>query len=123
MFNNYYKLYSIARFCIERRIPFVTMVLKIVKRLLFPASDIPFKCQLGGNVYIPHRAIGVVIHKNAVIGNNTKIETNVTIGGKKGKGLLVVGDNCLIGIGASILGGVRIGNDVIIGGSCCQGHT
>lgn len=91
------------------------LLLKIVKRFFFPACDIPFTARIGEGGTFPHRAIGVVIHGNAIIGKNVKIESNVTIGGARGKGVPTIGDNCLIGTGASVIGGVHVGNDVIIG--------
>ena len=115
MFRNIYSIHHIGYYCKKHKIPIVPQILAIVKRILFPACDIPFTAQIGGGARFPHRAIGVVIHEHAVIGANVKIETNVTIGGARGKGVPIIGDNCLIGTGASIIGGVVIGDDVIIG--------
>ena len=49
-----------------------------------------------------------------MIGSNLTISQNVTIGNKNGKSALI-GDNCDIGVGAVILGEIKIGNNVIIG--------
>lgn len=83
--------------------------------MLFPASDIPFSAEIGDGASIAHRGIGVVIHSRAKIGINCKIESNVTVGGTRGKGIPEIGDNCLLGTGACIIGDIKIGNDVIIG--------
>lgn len=54
---------------------------------------------------------------NAVIGENCTIFHQVTIGEGKG-GAPTIGNNCLIGAGAKIIGGITIGNNVKIGAGC-----
>ena len=57
-----------------------------------------------------------MIHPYAIIGENCKIEQNVTIGGRSGITVLpVIGDNVMIGAGALVLGPVKIGDNVQIG--------
>ena len=102
-------------YCTKKRIPFILFALKLVEKLLFPACDIPFTVEIGEGAYFPHRAIGVVIHSNAVIGKNVKIQANVVIGGKGGPGVPIIGDNVQIGAGSCVLGGCKIGNNVVIG--------
>lgn len=75
------------------------------KQNLFPACDIPFTAKIGKNAYFPHRAIGVVIHENAVIGENARIQANVVIGGKGQSGVPTIGNNVQIGANAVIVGG------------------
>lgn len=115
MFGNIYSIYSVGHKMIKHHIPVIPKLLNIVKRLIFPACDIPFSAEIGEGAYFPHRAIGVVIHGRAVIGKNAKIESNVTIGGKHDDGVPVIGDNCFIGTGACIVGGVLVGDDCMIG--------
>lgn len=82
------------------------------------SCDIPYTTKIGKNVKFAHRGIGVVINKNATIGDNCWIFHNVTIGGRGGNHdntQPIVGDNVMIGCNSVILGGVKIGNDVIIG--------
>ena len=62
----------------------------------------------------PHGLNGIIVSHNAVIGENCTIFHQVTIGGRKG-GYPTIGDNCNIGPGVKILGGVHIGNNVKIG--------
>ena len=66
---------------------------------------------------LPHGLNGIVVSHNAVIGENSTIFHQVTIGEGRG-GAPVIGNNVLIGAGAKIIGGVRIGNDVRIGAGC-----
>ena len=62
----------------------------------------------------PHGLQGIFISRYARIGKNCWIYQNVTIG-EVNKKAPVIGDNCLIGAGAIVIGGVRIGNNVKIG--------
>lgn len=68
----------------------------------------------------PHGFYGIFISKKAELGKNCTIFQQVTIGvndleNSKKKGAPIIGDNCLIGAGAKIIGGVKIGNNVRIG--------
>ncbi len=79
------------------------------------ACDIPLSCKIGENVHFGHRGIGIVIHENAIIGNNVKILHNVTIGGTQGViGAPCIKDNVFIGAGALIIGNLTIGNGAVI---------
>jgi serine O-acetyltransferase len=69
---------------------------------------------IGGGLRIQH---GHSTWINAAsVGRNMLIRQNVTIGAHKG-GLPTIGDNVQIGPGAVIIGDVRIGNNVAIGGN------
>ncbi len=67
-----------------------------------------------GSLTLPHGLHGIFISRYAKIGENCWIYQNVTIG-EVNKKAPVIGDNCLIGAGAVIIGGVKIGNYVKIG--------
>ena len=78
---------------------------------------------------LPHGLHGVYISRYAAIGAHCRIYQNVTIGeigghcriyqnvtiGEIGGHAPVIGDHCLIGAGAVLVGGIRIGNHVSIG--------
>ncbi|MDE7016505.1 MAG: serine acetyltransferase [Lachnospiraceae bacterium] len=66
------------------------------------------------NLTLPHGLHGIFISRYAEIGENCWIYQNVTIGEVNRKAP-VIGDNCLIGAGAVIIGGVRIGSYVKVG--------
>lgn len=78
--------------------------------------------EIGNNLYIPH-CVGIVIGNTAIIGDNCTIYPNVVFGAKyspskpnpKGRRHAKVGDNCVFGTNASIIGNITIGNNVIIG--------
>lgn len=66
------------------------------------------------NLTLPHGLHGIFISRYAEIGENCWIYQNVTIG-EVNKKAPVIGDNCLIGAGAVIIGGVKIGSCVKVG--------
>lgn len=63
---------------------------------------------------LPHGLHGVYISRYATLGAGCRIYQNVTIGEVEGKAP-VIGDNCLIGAGAAIIGDIRVGSNVRIG--------
>lgn len=78
------------------------------------AADIPLNTYLGEGLLMPH-ANGCVFHPNIKMGKNCLVMQQVTIGIGSTDDVPVIGDNCQIGAGAKILGGITIGNDVVIG--------
>ena len=67
-----------------------------------------------GRPSLPHGLHGIFVSRYAVIGKECLIYQNVTIGEVDGKAP-VIGDWCIIGAGATVIGNVRIGNNVKIG--------
>lgn len=63
---------------------------------------------------LPHGLHGIYVSRYAVIGKHCRIYQNVTIGSIGNKAPRI-GDHCLIGAGACIVGGVRVGDHVKIG--------
>lgn len=67
---------------------------------------------------LPHPYF-IVIHKETSIGEHCSIYQGVTIGSTEKEGefhnLAYIGDNVLIGVKSTILGGVKIGNNAKIG--------
>ena len=62
-------------------------------------------------------AYGITINPNAIIGKNCNIHKGVTIGQEsrgKRKGTPAIGNRVWIGVGAVIVGNIRIGDDVMI---------
>jgi serine O-acetyltransferase len=77
-------------------------------------ADIPLETRIGGGLCLPHPN-GIVIHPAAVIGPNCLIFQQVTIGMASDAGAPVIGGHVDIGAGAKILGGVILGDDVVVG--------
>lgn len=93
----------------------------VLSHFLYRLIRCIFSCDLQPNnkiditVRFIHTGLGVVINPDAVIGANTRIYQNVTIGGRSNKGAPIIGKNCFIGPGACIIGNVTIGDNVTIG--------
>ena len=67
-----------------------------------------------GEPSLPHGLHGVFISRYAVVGKGGRIYQNVTIGEVDGQAPSI-GDGCLIGAGAVLVGGIRVGNRVRVG--------
>ena len=65
----------------------------------------------GLNIY----AYGTIItNPQAKVGAHCTIYPGVTVGGKVENGYPTIGNNCFIGLGSKVLGGITIGNNVYI---------
>lgn len=77
--------------------------------------QIPVGTQIGEGLRILHFG-HIVINPQAVIGRNFNVAQGVLIGNSEGKkrGVPVIGNNVYCGANSLIMGGVNIGNDVLI---------
>lgn len=77
--------------------------------------QIPVGTKIGLGMRILHFGT-IVVNPYAVIGKNFNIAQGVLIGNSEGKnaGVPTIGDNVYCGANSLILGGVHIGNDVLI---------
>lgn len=83
----------------------------------FHGIELPAATHIGRRCGIGHQG-GIVVHARAVIGDDCLIRHNVTIGAaRKGVGQATprIGDRVEIGTGAVLIGGITIGDDVVIG--------
>ncbi|MBR5419975.1 MAG: serine acetyltransferase [Lachnospiraceae bacterium] len=77
---------------------------------------IPPEVTAGPGLYIGHLG-RIILHPDTVLGRNVNLSTGITIGqANRGKhaGVPVIGDDVWIGTNAVIVGGIHIGNDVMI---------
>lgn len=69
----------------------------------------------GEGLLIYHVAGGIVVNSNARIGKNCHLHGNNCIGNNgKEKEAPIIGDNCTLGVGAKVIGGIKLGNDINI---------
>ena len=64
---------------------------------------------------LPHHLNGIIISHYANIGKNATIYQQVTIAQSENRKSATIGNNCVIGAGAKIIGEVTIGDNVTIG--------
>jgi len=104
-----HRLYEKKRYKTARAINYVSRWLT--------GADIHPGARIGKNFFIDH-ATGVVIGETSEIGDNVSIYQGVTLGGvstEKKKRHPTIGNNVVIGAGATILGPVTIGENVRVG--------
>ena len=103
--------------------PFYKIKLRFLARLIsqisrfFTGIEIHPGAKIGKGFFIDHGS-AIVIGETAEIGKNCIIYHNVTIGGTgkhKGKRHPTIGDNVLIGTGATLLGPINVGDNVKVG--------
>lgn len=73
---------------------------------------------IGRRFFIDH-AMGVIIGETAEVGDDVTLYQGVTLGGtgnETGKRHPTIGNNVLVGVGASVLGNITIGDNSKIGG-------
>ena len=101
-------------YCIN--LPFLPRLISQLSRWLTGVEIHP-GARIGIGVMIDH-GMGVVIGETAIIGDNTLIYQDVTLGGtgkETGKRHPTLGKNVVVGAGAKVLGNIQIGDDVRIG--------
>ena len=93
-----------------------------ISRILF-AAQIPAETKIGPGTVFGYGGIGVVVHRDAVIGANVLISPGVVIGGRSGlAGVPVIEDGAKIGAGAKILGPIRVGAGAKVGANAVVIH-
>lgn len=108
-------LQRIGHWCQKKQIPLVPQAMKALGLCLFGALLSP-ETSFGHNVLLGSRGLGTVIHKRARVGNNVVIGNGVTIGGRSRLAdVPVIEDDCYIGVGARVLGPIRVGRGSVIG--------
>ncbi|MBI4647169.1 MAG: serine O-acetyltransferase [Bacteroidia bacterium] len=108
--------YRIAHHLLKLNVPLLP---RIITEMAHSETgiDIHPGAKIGEGLFIDH-GTAVVIGETAEIGKNCVLFHNVTIGGTgkhKGKRHPTIGDNVMIGTGATLLGPIKVGNNVKIG--------
>ncbi|MGE7588756.1 serine O-acetyltransferase [Peribacillus sp. NPDC101480] len=104
-------------------VPILKQVLWILYRMidlliirLFMNCEFPAQSQIGKKLHLPHGAKGIIINPFTKIGDHVTILHQVTFGqSKEIRKAPEVCDYAYIGVGAKILGGIRIGTNSKVG--------
>lgn len=108
-------IHSLAHRLWKWHVPLLPQCLALFNRVVF-AVQLPAPVRLGRGVQLSYSGLGTVIHPRAVIGNRVVIAPGVVIGGRsKIKEVPVIEDDVEIGVGAKVLGPVRVGRGAVIG--------
>lgn len=108
------KIIYFSNWLYTHKVPILPRLLMNINRLIFSCS-VSYKTKIGKGLKLGHSGLGVVIHQDALIGENCKIGTSVTIGGSKKNPIVpIIRNNVYIATGAKVLGQVIIGNNVVI---------
>lgn len=116
MYLNAISFYRVSKKFNDLGITPLSRFFDILGYLIFN-SNVHSAAKIGKGTFCSHRGMSVVVHREAVIGNDCTIGTSVVIGGggKDKPGAPVIGDRVFIATGAKIIGKVNIGDDVTIG--------
>lgn len=112
--NSLMKLVRLMNYLYLKKFIFLSSFVMKFIRVVY-ACEIPAGTVIGNGVLFLHNGLGVVVHPDTVIGDDTKIYQNVSLAGRNNRGAPVIGKRVFIGAGACVLGGITIGDDVIIG--------
>lgn len=118
MWNIIY-FYRIGNWAYRHKIPLIPLAIKFLIRLLFNSAVDP-SMTIGKGTVFAYGGIGVVINKDAIIGEYVMIGQGITIGGRESSATsfkLIVEDGAFIGPGARILGAEEliVGAGAVIG--------
>jgi len=98
------------------KIPFLPRYISYLTRII-TGIEIHPKAQIGNRFFIDHGE-GVVIGETTIIGDDVLIYQQVTLGGigsEHGKRHPTIGNGCIIGAGAKVLGNITLGENVRVG--------
>lgn len=99
---------------------FMSQIIKKYYKLRFHRLSVKLGFTIPINVFgeglsIPHYGT-IVVHGNARVGRNCRLQEGVTIGATNGSHeAAIIGDNCYFGSGAKVIGAVTIADDVAVG--------
>jgi serine O-acetyltransferase len=97
-------------------VPFIPRVISQLARVL-TGIEIHPSAKIGTGFFIDH-GMGVVIGETAEVGDYVTLFQGVTLGGtgkERGKRHPTLGNHVVVGAGAKILGGIKVGDNVKIG--------
>lgn len=108
-------LWGLGRRLARCHVPLAPRIVRKLGLVLYSAY-LPDEAEIGEHTVLGYGGIGVFIHPRARIGRYCLISHFVSMGGMGGKeGAPVLGDYVRVGVGARILGPVRIGDFAVVG--------
>lgn len=77
--------------------------------------EISPNAKIGKGLYLGH-PYNITVGEDSIIGNNVNLHKGCTIGrtNRGNSGSPIIGDNVFVGINATVVGNIHIGNDVLI---------
>ena len=116
------KIHALAHWLHKHHVPLLPLLLSLTNRVLF-SVDLPAATRIGKGSELKHSGLGTVVHPRAIIGDRVSINPGVVIGGRSGhKPVPVIEDDVEIGVGAKVLGPVRVGRGAIVGANAVVLH-
>lgn len=114
----YMKVLRKTKFYKDRRkhVRYIIYRLKLMYYTEKYGFSIPYSTEIGKSFYLGHKG-SIIVNYKAKIGNNVNLAQGVTIGvanGGKHKGVPIISDNVWIGANSTVVGGIIIGEDVMI---------
>jgi serine O-acetyltransferase len=116
------KIHALAHWLWKKRVPLIPRCLALFNRVVF-AVQLPAQTQVGRGAQFGYSGLGTVIHARAVIGDRVNIGPGVVVGGRSQiYEVPVIEDDAQLGVGAKVLGPVRVGRGAIVGANAVVLH-
>lgn len=100
---------ALARGVVSKLYGFINLFLANITKIWIPPQ-----VTIGRDLHIVNNEGSLSMHPDVVIGNRLGVMHNVTIGTNMRPGAPVIGDDVFIGVNATVLGAIRIGDRVRI---------
>lgn len=116
-------LHRVAHSLYKAGLPILPRLISHVGRFL-TGIEIHPAAKVGEGVFIDH-GMGVVIGETAEVGDNVTLYQGVTLGGtgkQRGKRHPTIGNNVIVGVGAKVLGAIKVGDNARIGAGAVVLH-
>jgi serine O-acetyltransferase len=117
-------IHRVAHWFYEKRMFVLARFISQIARFL-TGIEIHPGARIGERLFIDH-GLGVVIGETADIGDDVLLYQGVTLGGTgnvRGKRHPTLGKRVVVGTGASVLGDIRLGDDVKVGAGSVVVHS
>lgn len=110
-------MHRLSRWCLEHRLRLLAYLVALISNYL-TGADIPPTAKFGPGLMILHPA-GVVVSGGVEAGARARLHSGAVLGfqtaGRNERGVPTLGDDVMIGVGAKVLGPVKVGDRVKVG--------